>query len=96
MQDSLQSEPRIFFDPNTLSTDGTMYLSDMVFSEDGQVVLLGLNNKGSDWMTVRFLNTSTREEYDEILHDIKFSDFVWSKDGLGVFYAVRIEKKLLS
>lgn len=88
VQDSLHEEPRVFFDPNTLSTDGTVHLSDITFSEDGQLVSLGLNSKGSDWMTVHFRNTSSGEDFPETLHDIKFSNIAWSKDGLGIFYAV--------
>ncbi|XP_037041818.1 prolyl endopeptidase-like isoform X1 [Bradysia coprophila] len=87
VQNSLNDEPRVFFDPNTLSTDGTVHLSDITFSEDGQLVALGLSSNGSDWMSVRFRNTSSGMEYPDVLHDIKFSDIVWSKDGLGIFYA---------
>ncbi|XP_037041815.1 prolyl endopeptidase-like [Bradysia coprophila] len=87
VQNSLNDEPRVFFDPNTLSTDGTVHLSRTVFSEDGKLVALGLNSNGSDWMSVRFRNTSSGLEYPDVLHDIKFSSIVWSKDGLGIFYA---------
>ncbi|XP_037041819.1 prolyl endopeptidase-like isoform X2 [Bradysia coprophila] len=87
VQDSLNDEPRIFFDPNTLSYDGTIQLSDTTFSEDGELVALGLCSDGSDWMSVRFRNTSSGMEYPDVLHDIKFSVIVWSKDGLGIFYA---------
>lgn len=89
MQDSLDDEPRVFFDPNTLSTDGTIHLSDIEFSEDGELVALGLSSDGSDWVTVRFRNTSSGKDYPEILEDVKFTNIVWSKDGRGVFYAVR-------
>ncbi|XP_037050213.1 prolyl endopeptidase-like isoform X1 [Bradysia coprophila] len=87
VQDSLNDEPRIFFDPNTLSYDGTIQLSDTTFSEDGELVALGVSSNGSDWITVRFRNTSSGMEYPDVLHDIKFSAIVWSKDGLGIFYA---------
>ncbi|XP_037050214.1 prolyl endopeptidase-like isoform X2 [Bradysia coprophila] len=87
VQNSLNDEPRVFFDPNTLSTDGTLHLSDITFSEYGQLVALGLSSNGSDWMSVRFRNTSSGMEYPDVLHDIKFSVIVWSKDGLGIFYA---------
>lgn len=91
VQDSLNDEPRVFFDPNTLSTDGSVQLSAMKFSEDGELLSLGLSVSGSDWMTIRFRNTSSGEEYPEILHDIKFSVIVWSKDGQGIFYAVSLK-----
>ncbi|KAJ6645835.1 Prolyl endopeptidase [Pseudolycoriella hygida] len=87
VQDSLHDEHRVFFDPNALSTDGTIYLSEMIFSQDGDVVALSLNSKGLDWKTVRFLNASTGEEFPETLRNIKFSKIAWSLDGLGIFYA---------
>lgn len=91
MQDSLDDEPRVVFDPNTLSTDGTVELNDITFSENGELVALKLSSDGSDWTTVRFRNTSSGEEYPEILHDIKYSVIVWDKNGQGIFYAVRNE-----
>lgn len=72
-----------------MSADGTVYLRSIAFSGDGELVALGLSNSGSDWVTVRFRNTSSGREYPEMLHYIKFSAIVWSKDGLGIFYAVR-------
>lgn len=78
----------MFFDPNTLSTDGTVELSDITFSQDGALVSLGLKSKGSDWMSVRIRNVSSGKDFPETLHDIKFSNIAWTKDGLGIFYAV--------
>lgn len=83
---------KVFFDPNALSADGTVHLSELEFSDDGELVVLGLNSKGSDWMTVRIRNVSSGEEYPETLNDIKFSNIAWTDDNLGFFYAVSIVK----
>lgn len=90
VQDSLHDEPRVFFDPNTFSSDGTVHLSDITFSDDGTLVSLGLSSKGSDWMTVRFRDTLSGKDLRDTLHNIKFSSIVWSQDNEGIFYAVRI------
>ncbi len=47
--DSLDAEPRVLLDPNTLSTDGTVALAGMAVSEDGKLLAYGLAAAGSDW-----------------------------------------------
>jgi prolyl oligopeptidase len=84
---TLDSEPRVLLDPNTLSEDGTVALSGLEISEDGQFLAYSLSHSGSDWQEWKVRQVETGEDLSDHLKWIKFSGVSWRKDGQGFFYS---------
>ena len=91
--DSLTSEPRVLFDPNTWSKDGTIALGGASYSDDGQYVAYGIAEAGSDWRKYRIRDLNTGEDLPETLNWIKFAGAAWTLDGKGFFYSRYDEPK---
>jgi prolyl oligopeptidase len=87
VQETLESEPRLLLDPNTLSKDGTVALSGFVVSDNGKYAAYGLAEAGSDWNTWRVLDISTGKPLADELKWIKFSSASWTADSKGFFYS---------
>jgi len=91
--DSLDAEPRVLLNPNTLSEDGTVALSGTSISEDGKLLAYGLAEAGSDWVEYRVRDIDTGKDLPDHLKWIKFSGAAWAKDGKGFYYSRYDEPK---
>ena len=91
--DALTGEPRLLLDPNTLSSDGTVALGGMAFTDDGKLVAYSVQEAGSDWQEWHVMNTQTGEKLPDVIKWAKFSGASWSKDGNGFFYSRYDEPK---
>ena len=67
VQDTLDSEPKVFLDPNLLSKDGTIAITNTEFTEDGSIFAYALSESGSDWENINFINTKTGKHKKKIL-----------------------------
>ncbi len=90
---TLDGEPRLLLDPNTLSPDGTVALSGFAISENGELLAYGLSTAGSDWQEWKVRNIETGEDFSDRLNWIKFSGASWSHDHEGFFYSRYDEPK---
>jgi len=85
VQEDLNSEPRVFLDPNKFSEDGTVALSQLSFSNDAKYVVYGTASGGSDWNELFVMETATQKKLSDHIKWIKFSGASWYKDGF--FYS---------
>lgn len=77
----------VFLDPNTLSDDGTVALSGVNFSKDGRYCAYAASASGSDWVTIRVMNSADRTLTDDRIEWVKFSGAVWAPDSKGFYYS---------
>ena len=81
VQDSLESEPRVFLDPNKLSDDGTVALTGISFSHDGKYTAYTISRSGSDWTEIYVMDTETGKLLEDHILWAKFSGASWQGDG---------------
>ena len=79
--DDLEGEPRVFLDPNTLSEDGTVALSGLSFSKNGEYAAYSVSSGGSDWREIYIIDVENGTKMDDHLEWIKFSGMSWLDDG---------------
>jgi prolyl oligopeptidase len=84
---SLDEEPQVLLDPNTLSEDGTIALTEWVVTDDGKLMAYGLSTAGSDWQEWYVRDVETGEDLSDRVKWIKFSEASWRKDNKGFFYS---------
>jgi prolyl oligopeptidase len=86
VQDGLTGEPRVLFDPNTFSADGTVALSSTSISDDGTIASYGVSDGGSDNQTIKFRNVDTGEDLSDELKDMRFSGISFLPGSKAVIY----------
>jgi prolyl oligopeptidase len=79
------SKPETFLDPNTLSKDGTVNVSNVSASKDGKYLAYSSSSSGSDWNEIRVMNTSTGSTSNDKVEWVKFSGIAWK--GNGFYYS---------
>lgn len=83
---TLEQEGRELLDPNKLSEDGTVSLTETAVSEDGKLMVVGTSSAGSDWQEFRIKEIATGKDLPDLLEWIKFSGAAWMRDSSGFFY----------
>jgi prolyl oligopeptidase len=84
---TLPGDAKVLLDPNTLSKDGTVALSDTEVTDDGKLMAYGLAVAGSDWQEWKVRDIETGKDLSDNVQWVKFSNASWKKDGSGFFYS---------
>jgi prolyl oligopeptidase len=85
VKDSSGSEPRVFLDPNKLSSDGTVALQGTSFSNDGKYMAYIISRSGSDWEEIYVMDVATGKQLGDHITWAKFTNASWFGDGF--FYS---------
>lgn len=78
---SPEETPRVFLDPNKLSSDGTVALKSLSFSHDGRYAAYAISRSGSDWQEFYVMDVATGKLLDDHIEWAKFSGAAWHGDG---------------
>jgi prolyl oligopeptidase len=84
---SIDAEPELLLDPNTLSPDGTVAATTYAVDDDGKLLAYGLSRSGSDWVEFHVRDVATGEDLSDLVRWIKFSGVAWTPDGQGFYYS---------
>ena len=75
------SKQRVWLDPNTLSTDGTVALKGIYFSHNGRYMAYVISRSGSDWEEIYVKDCQTGRDIDDHIVWAKFTSATWLGDG---------------
>ncbi|MGO9803975.1 MAG: prolyl oligopeptidase family serine peptidase [Steroidobacteraceae bacterium] len=85
--EQLDGQGRVLFDPNTVSADATVALSQFTPDEQGNVVACATSDGGTDWQIWRFRRVSDGTDLADVVRFTKFWGVAWAHDGSGVYYS---------
>lgn len=81
VKDSLDGEGSVLLDPNTLSDNGTVALSDVFFDPEMKYMAYTINRNGSDWTEIYVINLNSGKLLDDHIEWAKFTPVAWQGDG---------------
>ncbi len=86
LNDHSDKEGLLFLDPNELSEDGTVSLTNFTVSDDGKYCAYGISRGGSDWREFFVMDIETGDLLEDHIEWAKFTGISWYEDG---FYYTR-------
>ncbi len=87
MRKGAEAPPAMVIDPNVISTDGSLSLSEWQPSPDAKLFAYGLSEGGADWRTLHVRDLATGRDLADDVHWVRFSNIAWTEDSRGFFYS---------
>ena len=79
--------PQLVLDPNLLSPDGSISVSQFMPSPDGKLLAYAMAEGGADWETVRVRSIADGVDLSDAVSWVRFSELSWTHDSKGFFYS---------
>jgi len=86
VRDRLNGPGRVLIDPNAWSGDGATALDQWEPSQSGKLLAYSVQDGGSDWRSIRFVDVATGSVLPDQLNWVKFSQIAWVGSE-GVLYS---------
>jgi prolyl oligopeptidase len=77
----------LVIDPNVISADGSLSLSEWQPSPDAKLFAYGLSEGGADWRAIHVRDLVTGKDLTDDVRWVRFSNISWTKDSRGFFYS---------
>ncbi|MFN2259757.1 MAG: prolyl oligopeptidase family protein [Parasphingopyxis sp.] len=87
MREGIDGEARLLIDPNEWSEDNATALAEWEPSPDGDRIVYGVQDGGTDWRVLQVLDVDSGETLDDRVEWAKFTDLAWARNGAGFFYS---------
>ena len=81
LRKGLSGKDRVLIDPNSWAKDGATALDSWVPSKDGKLLAYSIQDGGSDWRTIKVLDTKTGAVLADEIKWAKFTNISWVGDG---------------
>ena len=86
LNDESSKNAKVFLDPNSFKSDGTISLGNISFSKNSKFLAYSISEGGSDWRKIIVMDLKRNEVLEDTLVDVKFSGISWYKDE-GFYYS---------
>ena len=83
----LGDEATIVLDPNALSPDGKLIVTDYVAARDGQHLAYGVSEAGSDWTEWRVRDLASGHDLPDVARYTKYYKPQFTHDSKGFYYS---------